>query len=91
MERLPSGDSSANAVYFGIGIMTYNLFIVQKLLTMPSEWQAKTIKSIRWLVVEVAGKLVEHGRRMILKIAAGIEKYRIYMEMRRRIYALSLE
>jgi hypothetical protein len=91
MERLPSGDFLANAVYFGIGIMSYNLFIAQKLLTMPNEWQTKSIKSIRWLVVEVAGKLIEHGRQVILKIAASVEKYRIYLQMRRRIYTLSLE
>ena len=91
MERLPSGDFLANAVYFGIGIMSYNLFIAQKLLTMPDEWQTKSIKSIRWLVVEVAGKLIEHGRQVILKIAASVEKYRIYLQMRRCIYALSLE
>lgn len=55
MDHLPSGDLRANAVYFGIGIMTYNLFIAQKIFTLPKEWQGKTIKSIRWLLVEVAG------------------------------------
>lgn len=91
MDSLPSGDFFGNAVYFGIGVMTYNLFMAQKLLTMPDAWQAKSIKSIRWLMVEVAGKLITHGRRMILKIAASVEKYRIYQEMRQRIYALALE
>ena len=91
MDRLPSGDFHGNAVHFGIGIMTYNLFIAQKLLTMHEGWKRKTIKSIRWLLVEVAGKLIEHGRQMILKIAVGLEKYRIYLEMRQRTYELSLE
>lgn len=90
MDHLPSGDLRANAVYFGIGIMTYNLFIAQKMLMLPLEWQGKTIKSIRWLLVEVAGKLIEHGRCVILKIAVGMEKYKRYVEMRRRIYELSL-
>jgi len=90
MERLPSGDFRANAVYFGIGIMTYNLFLAQKILTMPEEWQAKTIKSVRWLLMEVAGKLIEHGRCVILKIAVGIEKYKRYLDMRWRMYELSL-
>jgi hypothetical protein len=90
MDGLPSGDFLANAVYFGIGIMTYNLFLAQKLLSMPDEWQAKNIKSIRWLMVEVAGKLIKHGRWVILKIATDVKKYRIYLEMRRRIYALAL-
>jgi hypothetical protein len=91
MERLPSGDFLANAVYFGIGIMTYNLFIAQKLLTLPEPWQTKTIQSLRWLLVEVAGKLISHGRRMILKIATSVDKFRIYLEMRRRTYELLLE
>lgn len=91
MDHLPSGDLLANAVYFGIGIMTYNLFIAQKMLTLPLEWQGKTIKSIRWLLVEVAGKLIEHGRCVILKIAVGMEKYKRYAQMRQRIYELSLK
>lgn len=91
MERMPSGDFQANAVHFAIGIMTYNLFIAQKLFTMPASWKDKTIKSIRWLLVETAGKLIEHSRATILKIASGIEKYRIYLEIRRRTYELLIE
>jgi len=91
MEWMPSGEFCANAVHFGIGIMTYNLFIAQKLLVMPEQWHTKTIKSIRWLLVEVGGKLIVHGRRVILKVAASIDKYRIYLQMRRRTYALLLE
>ena len=43
---------------------------------MPEEWRNKTIKSIRWMFVETPGKLIEHGRQLILKIAATAEKYR---------------
>lgn len=53
MDRLPSGDCRANALHFAIGIMTYNL--AQRLLTMPAAWATKTIKSIRWCLVEVGG------------------------------------
>jgi len=91
MDRLPSGDFSANAVHFGIGIMTYNLFIAQKLLTMPEQWKTKTIKSIRWLLVEVGGKLIYHGRRIILKITNSMDQFRISLEMRRWTYELLLE
>lgn len=91
MERMPSGDFQANAVHFAIGMMTYNLFIAQKFLTLPERWKDKTIKSIRWLLVETAGKLIEHSRATILKIASGIEKYRIYLEIRRRTYELLIE
>lgn len=91
MEWMPSGDFGANGVYFGIGILTYNLFIAQKLLTMPEAWSTKTIKSVRWFLMEVGGKLVFHGRRMILKIATSLDKFRIYLEMRRRAFELLQE
>ena len=90
MQKLPSGDFGGNALYFGIGILTYNLFIAQKHLVMPERWRSKTIKSIRWLLVEVGGKLINHGRALTLKIAASMEKYRIYLEMRRKTYELLL-
>ena len=88
MEQMPSGDFGANAVYFGIGVMTYNLFLAQKMLTMPATWRTKTIKSIRWMLVEVGGKLIRGSRQIVLKIAAGIEKYTAYLEIRRRTYEL---
>jgi len=91
MERMASGEFKANAVHFGIGIMTYNLFMAQRLLTMPKDWQNKTIKSIRWLLVELAGKLIEHGRMTILKLVSGVEKYMMCLEMRRRTYELLRE
>ena len=53
MERITSRDFEANAVYFGIGIMAYNLILVQKLLTMTEEWSAKTIRRVRWFLMGV--------------------------------------
>jgi len=91
MEWMPSGDFGANAVYFGIGILTYNLFIAQRLLTMPEPWKTKTIKSIRWLLVEIGGKLVSRSRTMILRISTSLEKIGIYLEMRQRTFELLQE
>lgn len=88
MEWMPSGDFGANGVYFGIGILTYNLFIAQKVLTMPEPWKTKTIKTVRWLLVEVGGKLVSHSRTMILRISTSLEKVRMYLEMRQRTFEL---
>ncbi len=91
MEWMPSGDFGANAIYFGIGILTYNLFIGQKLLTMPEPWKTKTIKTVRWLLVEVGGKVVSRGRRTILRICTSLEKVSMYLEMRQRMFKLLQE
>lgn len=37
MERLPSGDVTANAIHFAIGVMTYTLFLAQRLLTLAAQ------------------------------------------------------
>ncbi len=91
MGSMPSGEFVGNAVWFGIGVLSYNLFIAQKLFTLPQGWQNKTIKSVRWLLVQVAGKWIEHGRQVILKLATSKKKFDIYLQMRQRIYVLSLE
>jgi hypothetical protein len=58
---------------------------------VPKDWMEKTMKSIRWLLVEAGGKLVRHGRALILKVATNLEKYRLYPEMRRKMDGLLLE
>jgi hypothetical protein len=88
MQKLPCGDFGANALFFSIGILTVNLFVAQRLFVMPEDWRTK---SIRWLPVEVARKIIRGGRCSNLKITASLDKYRLYLEMRRRTYELLLE
>jgi len=85
MDKMPSGDFLANALYFAIGILVHNLFIAQKVFVFPSEFRKKTIESIRWAIVEVPGKLVKHANNTILKISATIEKFNILTIMRRNM------
>jgi hypothetical protein len=84
MEQMPSGAFAANALYFGIGILAYNTTLAQKRLFMDKEWRKYTIRTIRWRLVEIAGKLVRHGREWILKIVAPIDKLQIYQRIRQR-------
>ena len=89
MEKMPSGYFPANALYFAIGVLTHNYFIAQKLLTMPLELQNKTIESIRWMFVEIPGKVIRHANKTILKIGTSIEKFDIFTEMREKNQCLS--
>jgi len=36
MEWMPYGETYANAVFFRIGVLTYNLFLAMKLLALPT-------------------------------------------------------
>lgn len=85
MSYMPSGDFAANGVYFAIGVLAYNLFIAQKLLTLPQSWRHKTIASIRWMFIETAGKFVRHAGQVVLKLAVDAEKFIIFNRARERL------
>lgn len=87
MESLPCGDFGANAFWFAIGVLTYNTFILQKELLLSEEYKAKTIGTLRWSLIGIAGKVVRHGRRLWLLLAATLEKLCIYRQMRKRCMA----
>ncbi len=89
MEYMPTGDFGANSFWFSLGVLAYNSFIMKKHLILPEAMRTKTIQSMRWLFIEVAGKVVRHARRLCLKIYAEIEKYILYKKIRLRYAELS--
>lgn len=70
MDYTPSRELEANAAYFEIGILAYNLTVAVKRLFLDESWITKTIGTLRWQLIFIAGKVVEHGRRLFLKISS---------------------
>ena len=68
MDYAPSRELEANAVYFEIGALAYNLTIAVKKLFLAESWSKKTIATLRWQLIFIAGKVIEHGRRLFLKV-----------------------
>ena len=68
MERMPCGEVEANAVFFRIGVLAYNLFVLFKLLALPSAWRRYQVQTVRWRLYQVAGKVVRHAGSLFLKI-----------------------
>lgn len=85
MERMPCGQSYANAVFFRIGVLAYNLFIGFKHLTCPSEWLKHTIQTFRWKVVNIAGEIIHHARQVILRIRADEELLKMFERIRGKV------
>jgi hypothetical protein len=90
MERMPCGQSYANAVFFRIGVIAYNLFIGFKRLVCPKSWVKQTIATFRWKMVQVAGRIVRHAGERVLKLMIDLEKLECFKGIRRRSYELSL-
>lgn len=68
MEHVPSSSLSANAIFFRLGVIAYNLTIALKKLVLKDSWAKKTISTLRWQLIFIAGKVVYHGRQLTLKL-----------------------
>lgn len=83
MEYMPCGTTKANAVYFRIGVLAYNLFKLFKVVAMPKEWAKHTVQTIRWKFYQTAGKLVMHAGQLWFKVRESC--FKIFEEVRSSI------
>lgn len=91
LDYLPCDDFEANSIWFAIGMLAYNMHIFAKESLLPCSWRKKQIGSIRWQLIQIAGKIVYHGKVWRLRIA-GVTKqiYELFKKARRRCWELSL-
>lgn len=90
LEQMPCGDSGANAVFFRIGVLAYNLFIGFKRLACPAAWASQTIATVRWRLVQVAGRILRHAGRVVVRLVLDADMLVVWQAIRRRCWALSV-
>ena len=88
LRYLPTSNFEANAFYFQIGILAYNLFLLFS-RTLETSWQKHTVETIRYKLYHTAGKLVSHGRTLVLKIPDALVE--TFHAIRLRILQYALE
>jgi hypothetical protein len=84
MERMPCGQSYANAVFFRIGAIAYNIYRLFLMKTLDQSWHKHQVQTVRWRLYQTAGKVVNHGNRMYLKVRRGL--YNLFAKIRLRIW-----
>lgn len=72
MDSMPCGTFAANAVFFAIGVLTYNLYLGFRADALGSGWERAQVQTVRWRLFQTAGKVVRHGRQLFLKISAAM-------------------
>jgi hypothetical protein len=82
MNQLPCGQERANAAWFRIGVLAYNLFLMQQAFGLPPEMLRSTVATVRWRLYEVAGRVVKHARRWILKVAVDPPTFAMLSDLR---------
>lgn len=82
MERMPCGQFAANAMFFRIGVLAYNVGRLFVLKTLGVSWHRHQVQTLRWRLYETAGKIVFHGRSLWLKVRRQVRG--LFAEIRAR-------
>ena len=86
---LPSGRFGANAAWWALAILAHNLNAVMKRLVLGPTWVAKRMKALRFAVIALPGRVIRHGRRLILRLPADHPALDLLLSARRTIAALA--
>ena len=66
-DTLPCSDFNANALYFLISALSFNLFALMRQL-LPEELASHRAMTIRWRLYAIAAKVVKTGRQLFVKL-----------------------
>jgi hypothetical protein len=93
--RLPSGKAfGANAAWWHIMVLAMNLNTVMKRLVLAKideHWLTRRMKAIRFHLINVAGRIVEHARRFVICLARDHPSTELLFRARERIRALAAQ
>jgi hypothetical protein len=82
---LPSGRFGANAAWWGIMVLAFNLNSLMKRLVLPQGWAPKRLKAIRFGFINLAGRVMSHARQLIICLSGVHPAYELLIEVRQRL------
>jgi hypothetical protein len=85
---LPSGKFGANAAWWQVMIMSFNLNSAMKRLVLRGEWETKRFKAIRFWLINLPGRVVEHARGLVIRLAGAHPSIKTLLQARARMVNL---
>lgn len=87
--KLPSGNFGENAVWWWITVLAFNLHTAMKKFGLGPSFAAKRMKAIRFSVINLPGRIIDHARQVIIRIIQGHPCLALLVEARQRIMRLA--
>lgn len=81
LNQLPCSKYLPNAAYFHIAVLAFNLVQALKRINLDEKWHYLTVKTLRYHLFHVAGLVVHHARRWILKLFHRYPHYDLFLNI----------
>jgi hypothetical protein len=88
--KLPSGSFGENAAWWWVMVLAFNLNTAMKQFALGDSFVAKRMKAIRFSLINLPGRIVDHARQLFIKIVRGHPSFTLFVEARLRIMRLAL-
>jgi hypothetical protein len=82
LSKLPCQETLANAAYFQMAMLSHIVFVAFKELTLPEAWKTKTIETMRFEMIRLAGMVSRRARSLWLKVSENYPHLEIFEEAR---------
>lgn len=86
---LPCGRFGANAAWYRLVLIAYNVIRALKAIALPAHFSAARPKRLRFAAFAIAGRPISHAGRLRVRICAAAEQIAGILSARRQLYALS--
>ncbi len=85
----PCGRFGANAAWFRIGMLAYNVLSAMKQLALPPSMETARPKRMRFSLFHIAGRITTHAGKIVLKLGELAERIAQLVQTRQRLGALA--
>ncbi len=86
--KLPSSDFGENAAWWSIMILAFNLNAAMKQLALGGSWVTKRMKAIRFSLINLPGRIIDHARELVIRLTHGHPSLKLLLDARQKILAL---
>lgn len=83
--RLPSGKFGANAAWWAMMLIAFNINVIMKRHALGGPWSERRIKALRFGFIRLAGWVVDHARQLQIRLSSGHPALRWLTRARRKI------
>lgn len=86
---VPCGQFEANALYYGIGILTFNLLKLMQMIVLPESCSKKTVLSLRRGFFRMVAKVTKSKRKWDLHVDKHRDQIREIIRVREKIWLMT--